>query len=152
MFNCFDFFKKSNIAAGVIHCQTKFKKMKICADSDGNVISEDDNESITSQYLGCEEHEISDDDLFQKCSVSTQTFTSVATVATQTSWTDCVNSVKLGSNINFVTEQNSDEMSFQTNISEIPCHTDSVNSFVFESDPTYVCDDELFEFLNKSEH
>ena len=151
MFNCFGSFKKSNIGVGVIQCQTKFKKMKISCDSDGNVISEDDSESISSQCLGREEHDVSDDDLFKKCSVGTQTFTSVATAATQTFWTDCVDSVKFGSNINFATTQNNDGMLVETNISEIPRHADSLGNFVFENDPTYVYDDELFDFLNKSE-
>ncbi len=120
--------------------------MRISSNNEGNLISKVGNERVISQ---CLEHEIFDDELFQDCSVSTQTTMDVVTVATQTPWPICI---ELGSNINCVSEEDSKEMSFQTNIVHISQHADSLNKFAFENDPTYVCDDELCEFLNKTEH
>jgi len=121
--------------------------MKICSDTNTNVISDVDDESISSEHLKYEANGISDDDLFQGCSISTQTVTDVSTVGTQTPWTVYV---ELDSNINCIAEEDSDQMSLHVNISQISNHTDSTNSATFENDPTYVCDDDLCEFLNKT--
>jgi hypothetical protein len=120
--------------------------MKICSDSNGNVVSDVEDESVSSECLVDEVYGISDDDLFQGSSVSTQTVTSVSTVGTQTPWTVYV---ELSLNPNCTTEKDSNEMSCHPNISPICNHTDSLNSFSFENDPTYVCDEDLCAFLNK---
>ena len=121
--------------------------MKICSDTNANVVSDVEDESISSECLTYEAYGISDDDLFQGSSVSTQTVTSVSTVGTQTPWTVYV---ELSLNSSCMTENDSNEMSCRPNISPICNHTDSLNNFSFENDPTYVCDEDLCAFLNKT--
>jgi hypothetical protein len=121
--------------------------MKISSDGNSNSLSDVDDESISSEHSEHDLSGMSDAGRFDGCSVSTQTVMNMSSVGTQTPWSVYVNT---DSNISCISEENKYGMSIGTDASLILCYSDPANTFSFENDPTYVCDDELYEFLNKT--
>ncbi|CAF3328584.1 unnamed protein product [Rotaria socialis] len=140
--------QKNNTCPSVMHCQSKFKKMKICSHTDDNVLSEADDESNINECIECETCQMSGDELFQASSASTQTNMDVSTVATQTPW---IIYVHQDPNLTSITVKDNDKMPlFGVEGMSVSYHYDSRCNVPIENDSTYICDDELSEFLNKT--
>ncbi|CAF3380427.1 unnamed protein product [Rotaria socialis] len=140
--------QKNNTCPSVMHCQSKFKKMKICSHTDDNVLSEADDESNINECIECETCQMSGDELFQASSASTQTNMDVSTVATQTPW---IIYVHQDPNLTSITVKDNDKMPlFCVEGMSVSYHYDSRCNVPIENDSTYICDDELSEFLNKT--
>ncbi|CAM4803754.1 unnamed protein product [Rotaria magnacalcarata] len=131
----------------VKHCRSKLKKMRICSNFDNEVSSEADEESSISGDEEYSAFETSSNDAFQGSSVSTQTSADVSTVATQTPWTIYL---EQKSNTNYVAMDDSDKILSNIDTFHKLYNNDSLDNHIVESDPAYICDDQLYEFLNKT--
>ncbi|CAF3421465.1 unnamed protein product, partial [Rotaria socialis] len=131
----------------VKYCRSKLKKMRICSNFDNEVSSEADEESSISGDEEYSAFETSSNDAFQGSSVSTQTSADVSTVATQTPWTIYL---EQKSNTNYVAMDDSDKILSNIDTFHKLYNNDSLDNHIVESDPAYICDDQLYEFLNKT--
>lgn len=133
-----EYLQDSSIGINVRDCREKFKKMKISSSISDQIATDIDEE--------CDEYEISNDNLFQRVSMSTQTVNNTSTVATQTPWIVYIQKKPKSSHV--AVHDNEASLS-QTNNSFMLNQNHYLDKLNLESDPAYVCDDELYEFLNK---
>ncbi|CAF3451324.1 unnamed protein product [Rotaria socialis] len=133
-----EYLQDSSIGINVQHCREKFKKIKMSASTSDQIATDIDEE--------CEEYEISNDNLFEKVSMSTQTANNISTVATQTPW---IVYIQKEPNSSYVAVDADGANLSEAKNSFILNQNNYLDKFNLESDPAYVCDEELYDFLNK---